>query len=200
MSKLDRLRTQYPLEDAHLYEQLIEFMRSVPLEESSLISILHFTQDLFGYIPESAMLLIAEGLHIPSSKVYGVVTFYSYFSLKPKGKYNFSVCMGTACYVKGANDVLAALQDELKIQDGETTTDGIFSIQATRCLGDCASAPIVMVNDASYGHVDTSSIREIVRNYRKKASAETVQSGQPTQSGRTGQSAQSGKVEVHVEA
>lgn len=182
MSKLDRLRTQYPLEDAHLYEQLIEFMRSVPLEESSLIAILHFTQDLFGYIPDRAMLLIAEGLHIPSSKVYGVVTFYSYFTLQPKGKYNFSVCMGTACYVKGANDVLEALKDELKIDDGETTSDGVFSIQATRCLGDCAAAPVVMVNDASYGHIDTSSIRELVRDYRQKAADEA------------------GKVEANVEA
>ena len=94
-----------------------------------------------GYIPRPAMMLIAEVLDIPSSKVYGVVTFYSYFSLQPKGRYNFSVCMGTACYVKGSQDILEALQDELELEEGQTSEDGLFSIQATRCLSLCRCPP-----------------------------------------------------------
>lgn len=155
------------------YQALLDFMDTVPQEESSLIAILHFTQDLMGYIPRPAMMLIAEVLGIPSSKVYGVVTFYSYFSLQPKGRYNFSVCMGTACYVKGSQDILEALQDELELEEGQTSEDGLFSIQATRCLGACADAPIVMVNDEVHGPMDPSSVRNLVRQCRAKIAAES---------------------------
>ena len=177
MSKLDHLHTALPNEDKARYEDLLAFMRTLPLEESSLIAILHRTQTIFDYIPQTAMLLIAEALRIPSSKIYGVVTFYSYFTLKPKGKFNFSVCMGTACYVKGSQDVLSALEDELGIKDGDTSADGIFSIQATRCLGDCAHAPIVMVNDASYGQMNPKSVRALVRQYRAQAAEMAAKGG-----------------------
>lgn len=159
----------YPEEDKHLYEELFAFIATKEPVESSLIAVLHRAQNLFGYIPEPAMVHIAEKLNITSAEVYGVVTFYSYFTLKPKGKYNFSVCLGTACYVKGAQDVLEALEDELGIKAGDTTDDRLFSIIPTRCLGDCARAPIVMVNETSYGNVTPESIRKIVRDYRKEA-------------------------------
>lgn len=150
-----------------LYEELLAFMEDKEKTESSLISILHKAQNLFGYISKDAMEIISKELGLPVSKIYGVVTFYSYFTLKPKGKYSFSVCLGTACYVKGANDVLAALEDELGIKSGDTTADFLFSIIPTRCLGDCSRAPIVMVNDELYGYMDAKKVRDLVKQYRK---------------------------------
>lgn len=152
-----------------LYDELEAYLAVQEKAERSLIAVLHKTQNLFGYIPEPAMYLIADQLRLTAADVYGVVTFYSYFTLKPKGRYAFSVCLGTACYVKGAQDVLEALQDELHIKAGDTTEDRLFSIVPTRCLGDCANAPVVMVNGRLYGHVTPESVRKLVRQYRKEA-------------------------------
>lgn len=152
-----------------MYQKLVDFIETKEKTQSSLISVLHKTQNLFGYIPEKAVFLISEKLHLTPATIYGVVTFYSYFTLQPKGRFNFSVCLGTACYVQGASEVLEALEDELEIKNGETTEDGIFSIQPTRCLGDCANAPVVMVNDKSYAKVTKEGIRDIVRYYREYA-------------------------------
>lgn len=153
-----------------LYDDLIAFMETKEPVESSLIAILHHCQHTFGYIPQDAMSLAALYLGIPISKVYGVVTFYSFFTEVPKGKYAISVCLGTACYVKGAQQILGALENELKIEAGGTTEDRLFSIVETRCLGDCANAPIVMVNDEPYGHMDADKVRKLVRRYRKEES------------------------------
>lgn len=153
-----------------LYDNLISFMKTKERVESSLIAILHHCQHTFGYIPQDAMSLAALYLNLPISKVYGVVTFYSFFTEVPKGKYAISVCLGTACYVKGAQQILGALEDELKIKVGETTEDKLFSIVETRCLGDCANAPIVMVNEEQYGHMDPDKIRKLVQKYRKEES------------------------------
>ncbi|MDD6920182.1 MAG: NADH-quinone oxidoreductase subunit NuoE [Eubacteriales bacterium] len=136
-------------------------------KESSLIMILHETQNLYGYIPREAQGYIAQQLSIPASKVYGVVSFYSYFVDKPKGKYQVSVCMGTACYVKGAEDVLKRLEEELGIAFGETTEDLKFSIAQTRCLGDCSKAPVIMINDETYGMVTPDEVPLILNKYKE---------------------------------
>lgn len=140
-------------------------------EESALISILHKTQEYYGYIPRQAQGFIAHELKIPASKVYGVVSFYSYFVEKPKGKYQISVCLGTACYVKGAADVLKRLESELGIKFGETTPDLKFSIAQTRCLGDCSNAPVLMINDKLYSKVSPDEIPLILENYKEEVSS-----------------------------
>ena len=111
--------------------------------------------------------IIAKELEIPTSQVYGVVSFYSYFTENPKGKYQISVCMGTACYVKGGQAVLEAFEKELGIKFGETTEDLLFSISQTRCLGDCASAPVIMVNDQLLAKVTADEVPAIIEKYRE---------------------------------
>lgn len=146
---------------------LQDIINEVGNEESSLITILHKTQDLYGYIPREAQGYIAKQLNIPASQVYGVVSFYSYFVDKPKGKYQISVCLGTACYVKGALDVLTRLEKELGIKFGETTPDLQFSIAQTRCLGDCSNAPVIMINDELFGKVSPDEVPLILNKYRE---------------------------------
>lgn len=150
------------------FAQLKKIIDETGHTESALITILHKTQDYYGYIPKEAQAYIAEELNIPASKVYGVLTFYSYFMDKPKGKYQISVCLGTACYVKGATEVLKSLEDELGIKYGETTRDLKFSIAQTRCLGDCSNAPVVMINDKLYGKVQPTEIATILAEYKKE--------------------------------
>lgn len=112
--------------------------------QDALIEILHTAQELFGYLAEDVLLYIARGLKLPASKVYGVATFYNFFSLEPKGEHSCTVCLGTACYVKGAANILAALAKELGIEPGETTPDGVVSLEGARCLGSCGLAPAVV--------------------------------------------------------
>lgn len=137
-------------------------------KEGPLMPILHKAQETFGYLPLELQAYIAEELDIPVSDIYGVATFYSQFTIQPKGKYNIGVCMGTACYVKGAQKVLDELAKELGVKPGETTEDGRFTIEATRCLGACGLAPVIMVNDDVYGRLGAGDIKEIVDKYREK--------------------------------
>lgn len=153
--------------DQEKYDELTEYIKTVERSEKSLIAVLHKTQTLFGYIPQDAQMLIAKALNLPTAKVYGVVTFYSYFTEVPRGKYQVSVCLGTACYVKGAQQVLQAFQDELGIAAGETTKDRLFSIAQSRCLGDCANAPVVMINDESYAQVHADEVPAIIKKIRE---------------------------------
>ncbi|PKK39542.1 NAD-reducing hydrogenase subunit HoxE [Clostridiaceae bacterium JG1575] len=155
-----------------LYQELRDFIKGKPKNESSLISILHKTQNLFGYCPQEAQELIAKELALPVSRVFGVVTFYSYFTLKPRGKYNISICLGTACYVKGAQQLVAACSKELGIENGETTKDLLFSMAPTRCLGDCSKAPVVMINDQLHGEVTEKELVRILQDLRKKEAAQ----------------------------
>lgn len=134
----------------------------------SLIPVLHKAQVLFGYLPKEVQIKVAEGLNVPLSEVYGVVTFYSLFSLKPRGKYNIGVCMGTACYVKGANEVLDAIKAELGIAPGDTTDDGQFSLEITRCMGACGLAPVIAIGDDIYGKLTKDKIPDIIRKYRQQ--------------------------------
>lgn len=134
-------------------------------EKGALMPILHKTQDLFGYIPEPIQKEIAEILKIPVSKVYGVVTFYSYFSLEPKGKYIVNVCMGTACFVKGSNAISDRFKQELGISNGETTEDGLFTLEDVRCIGACGLAPVITVNGKVYGNVKIVDVPNIIKEY-----------------------------------
>lgn len=152
-------------EDKEKYEAIKEFLKDVE-SKSDLIEILHKTQDLYGYIPKRVVTRIAKTLDIPVSTIYGVISFYSRFSLIPKGKYSVSVCMGTACYVKGANDILEAFSRELGIGVGETTEDQLFSIIETRCVGQCALAPVVNINEDVYPFFKIEDVKNLLNDLR----------------------------------
>lgn len=135
-------------------------------DAGELINILHAVQGKLGYLPKEVQELIAEELGIPTSKVYGVVTFYSFFTMKPKGKYPVSVCMGTACYVRGAEKVLIEFKRQLGIEVGETTADGLFSLDSLRCVGACGLAPVAMIGTKVYGRLTAADVKRIIDEFR----------------------------------
>lgn len=139
-----------------------EILEKYGKEKSNLIQILNEVQEYYGYVPERAQLAISEYLTIPMAEIYGVVTFYSRFTLKPKGKYHIAVCLGTACFVKGSEQVLDRAKERLGIDVGETTKDGKFSLEATRCIGACGLAPVFTVNDEVYGKATVKMMDEII--------------------------------------
>ena len=136
--------------------------------DSYLIDILHKAQGLYGYLSREVMDLIAVEMNIPTSHIWGVATFYHYFNLKPVGEHVISVCMGTACYVKGAGDVLGAIKEELGIEVGETPRDGVFTLNEARCLGACGLAPVIMVDGKIHGELTPRKTVELLNGYRKK--------------------------------
>ena len=129
---------------------------------------MHHAQELYGYLPAELQLHIARKLSIPAAQVYGVVSFYSFFNMTPKGLHRISICMGTACFVRGSEAVLRAFENELGIKPGETTEDGLFSIDSLRCVGACGLAPVVMVDSKVYGRVTTTDVRGIIEEYMAK--------------------------------
>ncbi|MDR0821034.1 MAG: NAD(P)H-dependent oxidoreductase subunit E [Oscillospiraceae bacterium] len=133
--------------------------------EGSLLRILQEAQEIYGYLPIEVQRLISEELNIPLEKIYGVTTFYSQFSLNPKGKYRISVCLGTACYVKGSGEVFEKLQDKLGIKGGEITSDGKFSLDDCRCIGACGLAPVLTINEDVYGRLTGGELDEILAKY-----------------------------------
>ena len=141
---------------------LIEQYKDIP---GALMPVLQQAQGIYGYLPIEVQQMIAEGLNIPLAEVYGVVTFYSQFSLNPKGKYEISVCMGTACYVKGAGDLIERITQVLGIEPGEVTPDGKFSLTNTRCIGACGLAPVMTINEDVYGRLKAEDIDGILRKY-----------------------------------
>jgi NADH-quinone oxidoreductase E subunit len=136
-------------------------------EKGALIPVLHAAQEALGYLPEEVQAYIAEKLNVPLSEVYGVVSFYSLFSIVPKGKYKISVCLGTACYVKGAGEVMEEFEKQLGIKVGQTTDDGHFTLEGCRCLGCCGLAPVLMVNDNVHGRLTTDDVSEIIEKYKE---------------------------------
>lgn len=148
--------------DKEKYEQLDAFIDSLPTTHGELIRVLHTAQGIFGYLPKEVQIYVAKRLDVPVSKVYGVVSFYSFFTMKPKGEYDISVCMGTACYVRGAERVLEELKKQLGIDVGGTTPDGKFSLRSLRCVGACGLAPVVMIGEKVYGRVTPEAIPEIL--------------------------------------
>jgi NADH:ubiquinone oxidoreductase subunit E len=137
--------------------------------QSALIPVLHYVQDRFGYVPEKATNHISQSLGVPSVYVEGVASFYSYFSLTPKGIYTISVCLGTACYVRGSQAVLREFTRALKIEPGQTTEDGLFTLMEARCLGACGQAPVVMVNERVHAPVRAEQVPDIVAHYTAEA-------------------------------
>lgn len=158
-------------EEKAKYEEVKEFLNQSE-GSTDLIEVLHKTQDTFGYIPKRVITKIAKTLDIPVSTIFGVITFYSRFSMIPKGKYSVSVCMGTACYVKGANDILDSFSRELGIGVGETTDDQLFSIIETRCVGQCALAPVVNINEDVYPFFKLEDVKNIISELRAGAKDE----------------------------
>ncbi len=151
-------------EKFELLNQVIEELKDQP---GALMPVMQRAQNIFGCVSLDVQKLIAEKLGVTLSEVYGVATFYSQFKLKPAGKYTISVCLGTACYVKGSQKVLDRLSEELNIPVGDTTDDGLFTLQATRCLGACGLAPVMTVNDEVYGGLTPDDIPGILEKYRE---------------------------------
>ena len=147
-------------------EKLLEVIKACNYDKSQLMHILNEAQEIYGYIPTVVQKIISDELGIPMAEIYGVITFYSRFSLEPKGKYNIAVCLGTACYVKGSQGILDKIKEILKIDVGEMTEDGKFSLEATRCIGACGLAPVMTINGEVYGKLDPSMIKDILDKYR----------------------------------
>ncbi|MDP4091766.1 MAG: NADH-quinone oxidoreductase subunit NuoE [Bacillota bacterium] len=149
-------------------QKLQEIIERYKDTNGALIPVLHEAQELYGYLPMEVQMKISEGLGITLSEIYGVVTFYTQFSLKPKGKNRISVCLGTACYVKGANHILDKLKEKLGIEVGDCTEDGKFSLDACRCIGACGLAPVMMINDDVYGRLTPDEIEGIIEKYKNR--------------------------------
>lgn len=147
-------------------EKLMAVIAKHKDQEGAVIPVLHEAQDIYGYLPIEVQQMISEGLGVPLAEIYGIVTFYTQFSLNPKGRYQIGVCLGTACYVKGSGDILEKVKEILGIDVGECTPDGMFSIDATRCIGACGLAPVLTVNDDVYGRLVVDDVEDIINKYR----------------------------------
>lgn len=147
------------------YDQLDKVIAQYRNEPGPLIPVLHKAQKIFGYLPREVQLYVADKLDIPVKEVAGVVSFYSFFSTTPRGEHTIGLCMGTACYVKGADAISAKIKEELGIKPGETTGDGKFTFQITRCLGACGLAPVMTIDDDVFGRLTPEKIPEILKKY-----------------------------------
>lgn len=147
-------------------KELMAIINAHKEDKSHLMTVMQQAQGIYGYLPFEVQVMIAEGMDIPLEKVYGVSTFYAQFALSPKGEYNVSVCMGTACYVKGAQAILDKISEELGIDPDETSQDGKYSLEASRCIGACGLAPVLTVNEDVYGKVVEADIPNILAKYK----------------------------------
>lgn len=162
-------KTQVPFSGTLAQElQLKEVIAAHKEQPGCLMPVLQQAQEIYGYLPIEVQAIVAEGLGISLSEVYGVATFYSQFRLNPKGIYRISICLGTACYVKGAAKVLEAVERKLGIQVGECTPDGLFSLESCRCVGACGLAPVMMINDEVFGRMTPEQVPVILENYARK--------------------------------
>lgn len=150
------------------YQKLSRIIADHKGKPGALIPVLHEAQQLFGYLPADVQQIIAEGLDVPLSEIDGVITFYSLFTSQPRGKYKIGVCMGTACYVKGAAKVVEELKKQLNVEINGTTRDGLFTLEITRCLGACGLAPVMTIGDDVYGRLTPDKIPEILQKYTEK--------------------------------
>ncbi len=146
-------------------KKLKDFIHSLPSKEDQLINVLHEAQEIFGYLPRQVQNLVAQEMGVSLAHVYGIVTFYAFFNMQPSGRHRINICQGTACFVKGAPRILSAFKDRLQVEEGEVTQDGRFSISTVRCVGGCALAPVVMVDDRVFGHVAPEQIRDILADF-----------------------------------
>lgn len=146
-------------------QQLLQIIEAHKGQQGALMPVLQEAQELYGYLPIEVQKIVSLGLDIPLEEIYGVVTFYSQFTLNPKGEYKISVCLGTACYVKGSGDIFNRLSQKLGIQSGMCTADGKFSLDACRCIGACGLAPVLTVNDEVYGRLSIDDVDTILAKY-----------------------------------
>lgn len=148
-------------------DRLIAVMEELKDQPGSLLPVMQKAQEIYGYLPIEVQTMISDYMNIPIERVYGIATFYAQFALEPKGKYQVSVCLGTACYVKGGAKILETFEEELGIMAGQCTEDGLFSIDSCRCVGACGLAPVAMINDKVYGRLTPDEVRKIVDHYKK---------------------------------
>ncbi|TDT67426.1 NAD(P)-dependent iron-only hydrogenase diaphorase component iron-sulfur protein [Hypnocyclicus thermotrophus] len=148
------------------FRELKDFIDSLETKKGELITVLHKAQEIFGYLPVEVQEFVSEELNIPLSEVYGVISFYSFFTTTPKGEHPISVCMGTACYVNGSEKILDELKRELGIKVGETTQDGKFSLDVLRCVGACGMAPVMLIGKKTYGRVTADEVKNILKEYK----------------------------------
>ena len=159
---MSSIKIELRQEDVNKIKEICSSFNNDPQE---LINVLHKCQEHFGYLPAEVQEVVSQDLVVPVAKIYGVITFYSFFTMTPKGKHPVSICMGTACYVRGAEKVLDEFKKELGLQVGQTTPDGKFSLSSLRCVGACGLAPVVMVGDKTYGRVAPDDVRNILKEY-----------------------------------
>lgn len=153
--------------DPQKVAELDHFISELTMDKSSaLIPVLHRAQHIFGYLPQEVQFLVADRLDLPTAKIYGVASFYSFFTTTPRGKHTVSVCMGTACFVGGAELVLKEFERELGVKNGETTPDSLFTLGQVRCVGACSLAPVVMIDDRVFARVTPEMVPRIVSDYR----------------------------------
>ena len=145
--------------------ELLKVIAEKKDDRGALMPILQKAQDIYGYLPIEVQTIISDELGVPIEKIYGIATFYSQFNLYPKGEYRISVCLGTACYVKGSGDIYNKLQEKLGIEGGGCTPDGKFSLEACRCIGACGLAPVITVNDEVYGRLTVDDVDDILKKY-----------------------------------
>lgn len=162
MKKMCKSKVSLP---EHLCRELDQFIEKLPTKEGHLVTVLHKAQHLFGYLPKEVQQYVADKMGVPVSKVYGVVSFYTFFTMVPKGKFPVSICMGTACFVKGADKVVDAFKQALKVEVGEVTPDGKFSIDLLRCVGACALAPVLTVGEKVFPNVKPDQVKAIVAQF-----------------------------------
>ena len=161
----DKIEVRIKLSEDKI-EKINEICDSFDNDPGELINVLHETQMTYGYLPAEVQEVIAHKLNISVAQVYGVVTFYSFFTMVPKGEHPISICMGTACYVRGAEKILEEFKNELNIKVGETTADGKFSLNCLRCVGACGLAPVAMIGDKVYGRIAPDGVKAILEEYK----------------------------------
>ena len=150
---------------APLCRELDEFIEKLPTKEGHLVTVLHKAQSLFGYLPREVQQYVADRMGLPVAKVYGVVSFYTFFTMVPKGKHPISICLGTACFVKGADKVVDAFKQSLRLEVGDVTPDGKFSIDLLRCVGACALAPVLTVGEKVFPNVTPDQVKGIIAEF-----------------------------------
>ena len=151
-----------------MYPQVEKIIDEYRWHPNALIEVMHKVQELVGFLPRDVQIRIAEGLGVSQTEVYSVASFYSHFTFKPKGKYQVSLCMGTACYVKGAPEILERMQNVLEIEAGDTTDDGMFSLESVRCLGACGLGPVMTVNNEAHGILKPEKAVKVIESYKKQ--------------------------------
>ncbi|ERM93006.1 MAG: NADH:ubiquinone oxidoreductase 24 kD subunit [Caldanaerobacter subterraneus] len=158
----EKLVEKFGKDKVEKFKKSIEDYREIP---GSLIAVMNDAQEIFGYLPIEVQLFISQEMKVPLTEIFGISTFYSRFTLKPSGKYKINLCMGTACYVRGAAMLLEKIKEKLGIEVGETTEDGKFSLEPTRCLGACALAPVMMINGEVFGRLTPNDVDEILKKF-----------------------------------